>query len=112
MRKACKRSLEGRVLGRLHCALMINNPVGVNVGHVTSKDNEIADKISRFKNSHQALLGFPKLSQEYPQLRNCRRFQPNAELVSLILDASLHKKCIDPLQAARRLLADPGKIIT
>ena len=110
--KACKNTLEGRALGRLQCALMINNPVGINIGHVTSKDNEIADRISRFKNTNAATLGFPKLAQEFPQLMHCSRFHPSAELISFILDALLLKKCTNPLLIAQQLLADPGRITT
>ena len=47
--KASKSSNAGRALGYIQAALMINNPVGINVDHITSKDNEIADKISRIK---------------------------------------------------------------
>ena len=89
---------------------MINNPVGINVGHVTSKDNEIADRISRFKNSNYATSGFPLLAQDFPQLKHCCRFHPSAELISFILDALLLKKCKDPLLIAQQLLACPGKL--
>ena len=110
--KGCKSSLEGRALGRLQCALHINNPVGINVTHVSSTENEIADRISRFKNSHEANIGFPLLAQDFPQLKSCKRFLPSAELISSIMDALLLKKSSDPLQVARQLLAEPGKIIT
>jgi hypothetical protein len=110
--KACKHTMEGRALGRLQCALMINNPVGINVGHVTSKDNEIADRISRFKNSNDATSGFPTLAQDFPQLKHCCRFHPSAELISFILDALLLKKCRDPLLIAQQLLACPGNVTT
>ena len=98
---------------RLQCALLINNPVGLApVGHISSKDNEIADRISRFHSLTEALLGFEQLSQDFPQLRYCKRFQPNAELISFVLDALLNKKLQDPLQIAQQLLANPGKLIT
>ena len=44
--KGCKKSLLGRRLGRLQCALMINNPVGLITGRISTKDNIIADRIS------------------------------------------------------------------
>ena len=47
--KASKLSHAGRVLSYIQAALMINNPVGTNVDHITSKDNKIADRISSIK---------------------------------------------------------------
>ena len=43
MSKACTSSLIGRALGRVLCALMIDNPVGTDVDHVTSEENEVSD---------------------------------------------------------------------
>lgn len=108
--KACKRSLIGRALGRIQCALMINNPVGINIAHVTSKENEIADEISRIKRESDTVLGMDTLFQRFPALRSCPRFHPSAELVSLILDTLSAKTFIDPLQVSRQVLAAPGRI--
>ena len=44
--RACTSSAIGRALGRVQCAPMINNPLGINCGHVCSEDNEVADRIS------------------------------------------------------------------
>jgi hypothetical protein len=74
--KGCKRSMLGRKLGRLQCAMMMNNPVGLDTGHVDTKTNVIADRISRWKLKTDMLLGFDKLSQDFPQLKCCRRFHP------------------------------------
>ncbi len=46
--KGCKRSFIGRRIGKIQCAMMINNPVGCDLGHVDTKSNVIADRISRF----------------------------------------------------------------
>ena len=69
--KACKVSLIGRALGRLQCALMITNPVGINAGHVSTNDNFIADGISRITTASNADSYFTSLQQVYPQLRSC-----------------------------------------
>ena len=110
--KACKRSAAGRALGRLQCALMINNDVGINAAHIDTKRNEIADRISRIKRESNAIPEFQHLMQDFPQLRSCSRFHPSAELVSLVMDALLQERSIDPLEASRRVLAGLGKITT
>ena len=43
----CKSSTIGRELGLLQCALMIQNPVGICTGRVTTEENFIADSISQ-----------------------------------------------------------------
>ena len=108
--KGCKRSLIGRRLGRLQCAMMINNPVGLDTGHVDTKTNVIADRISRWKRESDTLLGFDTLVQEFPQLKCCRRFHPSSELISLILDALQSEKLVNPLQVRQLLLKNPGRI--
>ncbi len=32
--KGCKQSLAGRALGKIQCALMINNPVGLDAAYI------------------------------------------------------------------------------
>ena len=112
VKKACKRSLLGRALGRIQCALLINNPVGINAGRVSTKDNWVADRISHFESETQLLHGFDKLLQDFPPLKCCQRFHPSAELISLIMDALSNKNLVDPLEVSRRLLATPGRITT
>ena len=110
MRKTCTRSLPGRALGRLLCALMIGNPVGLDIEHVTSEDNDLADAISRFKSNGDTLRGLPSLMQEFPRLRGCRRFRPSSPLLSLLLDAISQKKLLDPLAVNNAVLTNPGQI--
>ena len=59
--KGCKKSMKGRKLGRLQWAMMMNNPVGLDTGHVDTKTNVIADQISRWKRATDTLLGFDTL---------------------------------------------------
>ncbi len=110
--KASKSSQAGRALGYIQAALMINNPVGTNVEHVTSEDNEIADKISRIKSESALLTAMQQICQEHPSLSYCQRFLPSAELISLILDTLSTRNFVDPLQLSRRILAAPGRITT
>ena len=110
--KQCKTSMIGRNLGRLQCALMINNHVGINIDHVTTTQNEIADRISRIKHETNALPEFHKLLQDFPQLKSCRRFHPSPELVSSITAVLLREKSFDPLAAANKILDGLGKSTT
>ena len=110
--KASKSSQAGRALGYVQAALMINNPVGINVDHVTSKDNKIADEISRIESELVLLTEMKKIYKDHPSLRSCQRFHPCAELKSLIMETLLAKKFIDPLEISRRILATPGRITT
>ena len=87
---------------------MINNPVGINVDHVTSKDNEIADKISRIISERILLSEMNIIYMDHPSLRSYKRFHPSAELISLILDTLSAKKFVDPLLISRHILASPG----
>ena len=112
MRKTCTKSMPGRALGRLLCALMIGNPVGIDVEHVTSEDNDLADAISRMKSNDDTLLGISSLMQDYPPLRGCRRFQPSSQLLSLLMEAISQKKLIDPMDVNSKVLTDPGRTIT
>ncbi len=111
-RKGCKRSMIGRSLGRLQCALMMNNPVGINTDHITTHANIIADKISRHKSESDSLLHFHLLSQEFPSLRGCRRFLLSHALLSAIMDSLLSAPMIDPLSINEQVLNNPGRIAT
>ena len=91
---------------------MINNPVGTNVDHVTSEDNEIADRISRIASEAVLLTEMDKICKDYPSLQSCARFHPSAELTSLIMEALSTKNFTNPLTVSRRVLADPGRITT
>ena len=112
MRKASTSLAGGRALGYIQAALMINNPVGISVDRVTTTDNVVADRISRVPAESHLAREMVTLCQDFPQLKSCQRFQPSAELISLILETLYTKKYVDPLLASRRVLASPGKITT
>ena len=110
--KGCKKSPVGRSLGRLQCTLMLNNPMGIATGHISTHDNVIADRISRHKLETNTLLHFNQLIQEFPLLTTCQRFHPSPMLLSAIMDSLLSASMIDPLTTNEHVLSNPGKIVT
>ena len=110
--KGSKASFIGRALSRIQCALLINNPVGIWAGYINTHDNVIADRISRILSESHLHSEILKLFQDFPDLKHLRRFQPSAELISLVMDALLKDNFADPLLLSRQLLANPGKIIS
>jgi len=109
--KGCKKSLLGRALGRLLCALMINNPLGLSTARITTKDNVIADAISRSTDNNSQLF-FESLASSHPQLRGCVRFQPSQELLSAITTILSTGKVDDPLRLNQLVLENPGSFTT
>lgn len=109
--KGCKRSLLGRALGRLLCALMINNPLGLSTARITTEDNIIADAISRATMGANSRTFFESLASSHPQLRGCARFQPSQELLSAITQTLLTGKLDDPLSLRHIVLENPGSFI-
>ena len=109
--KGCKRSMTGRRLGRLQCALVIGNPVGFSADRIDTKSNEIADAISRWKSETDTLLGVPSLLQKFPQLKCCRRFHPAPELISLVMDALSSESLVDPTTVSQLVQKNPGRIV-
>ena len=107
--KGARVSLAGRAIGRLQATLMISNPVGFRISHIPSKENVIADALSRSPSESSLLTDFPSLGQTRKELNGCRRFLPNAELISCIMEALLKGVCTDPIALNRRLLTDPGR---
>lgn len=107
--KACKKSLIGRSLALLQCALMMDNHVGIHVDHITTKDNEIADRISRIDHETNSNTYFASIVQDFPQLKSCRRFHPSPELVSSVMEVLLRKKSFDPLAARDNILSNLGR---
>ena len=106
--KGCKRSLLGRALSRLLCALMIGNPLGISTARIDTHSNIIADEISRLKKEQDSLKFFSSLVNSHPQLRGCRRFLPSNELLSAISEALLNGKLSDPLKLNSIVLNNPG----
>jgi hypothetical protein len=93
---ACRKSRIGRLIARFFCSLMIGSPLGINSKWISTKDNKIADDISRIKK--QSALDSPPsfdystLTQRYPELTHCRSFQIQPELILLIWEIVLTEK--------------------
>ena len=118
-RGACRKSKIGCLLARFICPLLINSTLGINSQWSCTVANEIADDISCLKKFLQQTLKFShllfdyiSLKQRYPELRKCSFFQIQPELILLILEVVLTKKC--PCQdEIKRLQQKPlGKLIT
>ena len=107
--KACTRSAIGRALGRVQCALMINIPVGLDCDYVCSKDNKVADGLSRIERATNAASYFSSLKQKYPELAGCRRFHPSSKLIWMITAAICQQKLINPVTKSQQLLNNLGR---
>ena len=98
---ACKSSLAGRALGRLFCALLIESKVGINAEYIPTKSNVVSDGISRIKkikrDSPTSSFDYSTLKQTFPELSRCRAFQPSPKLLSIIWQALLQPKSLNPL---------------
>lgn len=107
--KGCKLSQIGRGLGRLQCALMMNSNVGLSTSHVTTKDNIIADRISRVKRETDIIPSFDALAKDFRVLSYLDRFHPPQELVSAIIATLLRRKSFDVLAHAEKALGKLDK---
>ena len=83
----CKGSPLGRALGRLFVGLLMDSPLGINAEWLNTHDNEIADEISRLKQSSHKDFSFDysQLKQKFhPTLKDCKRWYPTTRLTSII----------------------------
>ena len=88
---------------------MINNPVGLDCDHVCSKDNKVADGLSRIERASNAASYFSSLKQKYPELAGCWRFRPSNKLILIITEAICQQKLVDPVAKGQQLLNDLGR---
>jgi len=93
----CKQSRIGRLLGRFFCSLLINSPIGINSQWISTKENKIADDISRLKRSKAdtsltSSFDYSLLQQTYPELKACSFFQIEPVVISLIWEIVLTEK--------------------
>jgi hypothetical protein len=111
-----KKSIIGRVLARFFCALLMDSAVGINSKWIATDENEIADQISRLKkslisptNPHPS-YDYTSLQKNFPELRACRSFQFNPELLSLIWQMLLTRSLPDLGQIAALKQQGLGKL--
>ncbi|KAL3803843.1 hypothetical protein HJC23_004005 [Cyclotella cryptica] len=107
--RGCTSSATGRDLARLQAALLLDQGAGYRFRRVDTKTNVIADGISRIPCKTSQTHEFSLLLTQAPSLLGCRRFLPNADLTSSIVDVLLRTDCLDPLTASKQLLIDPGR---
>ena len=113
---ACQKSIIGQRLARFFCSLLINSPLGINSKWIGTKENVIADKISRLKSlldeHSQLTYDYSNLQQTFPELKHCSFFQPKPVLISLIWEIVLHEKwpCHEDVRTLK--LSGLGKLIT
>ena len=103
-KKGAKHSPCSRALGRLHAALMINNPVHFKVTHIATDANVVADKISRVESESELSHAISLLKQEHPDLAGCHRSHLTSSQISLLMEMLLQAECIDPIAVSRQLL--------
>ena len=96
---SCKRSKIGRRLARFFCSLLVNSPMGINAEYINTKENVIADAISRSKKqmltqnpSSHTSFDYSSLKQTFPELSHCATFQIEPELISLLWELLLTEK--------------------
>jgi hypothetical protein len=99
-------------IARLQATLLLDHSAGYNFGCIDTKSNVIADGISRIPSESSLSNNFPILLTQAPSLLGCRRFLPNADIVSLIVYILLQTASWDPLIVSRQLLTDPGRFIS
>ena len=99
-------------MGRLQCAMMIGNKVGVNTVRVLTHANVQANKIYYIKHETNSMSHFLRIIWEYLELNGCRCFQPVAELISHIIDAMSLKKIVDPVAVCKTVRSNPGLVIS
>ena len=116
---ACKKSAIGRRLARFFCGLLIGSPLGINSKWISTKQNTIADEISRLKrnscpdtSNNLPTFAYTSLKQKFKELKVCRSFQPSQELLSMIWDILLTEKLPCPRAIMQLRQNGLGKLIS
>jgi hypothetical protein len=94
----CKKLIIGRAQNRFFWGLLTGSDIGINAKWISTKANKIADEISRVKKSKHSnhsstCYDFSKLKQEYVELKHCRFFHLSPDLLSMLWEIMLTKKC-------------------
>ena len=113
----CKSSIIGKLLAKFFCYLLMDYKLGINSEWLNTHDNIIADEISRLKKLHASssqhfAFDYSLLQQKYPQLKNCRFFQPSPTLLSFLWDILLRKKLPSLSQVRMLKQSGLGKLTT
>ena len=109
--KRCKTSAIGRALGRLFMGMLMGTTIGIHAEWLSTTANKLADEISRLKK--EAIdYDFSRLLLDYPQLQQCRRFQPSESLLKLIYATLRGEWSPNPMELRSLKPTDLGKFIT
>ena len=81
-KKSALHPLKAKALHLILCLIMMNNSVGLKEEHISGIDNDCADKLSRIYSKANSPPSFKSLFQEYPSLKEWKRFHPNPEFLS------------------------------
>ena len=87
-KQAAISSAGGKALSRIFCPLCINNNLECTSHYINTKDNIIADDISRIK-SNLTASSLQQLFQDHVELKSCRQFHLNPEFISCLMHAVL-----------------------
>ena len=114
---ACKSSKLGKLLARFFCCLLMDSRLGINSKWISTTDNYIADDISRLKKLHadssqHFSFDYSSLQQKHPELKNCRFFRPEPELLSMIWEIVLREKLPSLKQVRTLKQSGLGKLIS
>ncbi len=114
-----KKSLASRALARIFCGLLIGSNLGINATWISTKDNELAGKISRLKkaantngNTSSSTFDYSTLQQDHPELKACASFHLSQLLISFLLETMLSRKCPDLNKILQLAPQDLGKLCT
>jgi hypothetical protein len=71
---------------------------GINAKWISTEANKVADEISRVNKSNHSThsptcYDFSKLKQNYVELKHCHFFHPSPELLSMLWEIMLTRKC-------------------
>jgi len=115
---ACLKYWVGCTLGCFFCALLINYHLGINAEWLSTKDNTIADEISRLWALHNYAnepnifdVDYQLLFQSSP-VTDVQQFVPNKELISCLQFFLINQICPSLEWINKLKQAGLGRLIT
>ena len=81
MGKGSKDSFAGQALSHIMCMLMINNLCRIQIHHILTAENVVADHLSHVTSESSHSSAFPTLMKGHEKLHGCCCFLPSTVLV-------------------------------
>ena len=79
---------QGKSMARIFAHLLMFSNVGVRAAYIKGEENPIADYLSRLRDQNNfSQFQYDSLVTQFPRLKQCRRFLPSPELLSLVYSA-------------------------